>query len=88
VWKNPKVVIFRKVGRLSANMKFTYNNVTLEIVSKFTYLGLVYTPGGSMSEAQQTLAGQAGKAVYKLDKCKNLFYSTAQKYGAFIRLGF
>jgi hypothetical protein len=68
-----KVVIFRKGGRLSSDLRFIYNNNTLEIVSKFTYLGLVYTPGGSVSEAQQTLAGQACKAVYKLEKCLRPF---------------
>ena len=59
-----KIIVFRKGGLLPRN----YDNTELEIVSSFTYLGIVFTSGGSFSTAQQTFAGQAQKAVYKL-KC-------------------
>ena len=39
-----------------------------DIVKSFKYLGIVFTAGGSFSEAQSTLAGQAQKAVFKLNK--------------------
>jgi len=49
------------------NLKLYYDT-ELEIVSSFTYLGIVFTSGGSFSTAQQTLTGQAQKAVYKLKR--------------------
>ena len=61
-------MIFRKGGKISSNLKFYYDNVEIEIVNKFTYLGIVFTSGGSLTTAQSTLAGQAQKAVFKLNK--------------------
>ena len=63
-----KVLIFRKGGLLRRNLSFTYEDEPLEIVKSFKYLGIVFTPGGSFSEAQTTLAGQAQKAIFKLNK--------------------
>ncbi len=63
-----KIVIFRKGGQLSRNLRFYYENNDIEIVKKFTYLGIVFTPGGSFNETQSLLAGQAQKAIFKLNK--------------------
>ena len=63
-----KVMVFRKGGILPRNLAFFYNEQQLEIVSKFRYLGVVFTAGGSFSEAQNTLAGQAQKAIFQLNK--------------------
>ena len=49
-------------------MSFYYNGEVLEIVSEFKYLGIVFTPGGSFSGAQSTLAGQAQKAIFKMNR--------------------
>ena len=54
-----KIMIFRKGGRLPNNLAFIYNNVNIEIVYKFCYLGVVFTSGGSSYETQKTLSGQA-----------------------------
>ena len=78
-WKltvNPsksKIVIFRKGGRLPQNLRFTYGGTVIEIVNKFTYLGIVFTSGGSFSEAQATLSGQAQKAIFAMNKYLNRF---------------
>ena len=61
-------MIFRKGGRISQRLNFYYNNSIIEIVNKFSYLGIVFTSGGSFSEAQSTLSGQALKAIFKLNK--------------------
>ena len=37
-------------------------------MSKFKYLGIVFTSGGSFAETQSTLAGQAQKAIFKMNK--------------------
>ena len=59
-----KIMILRKGGRLN----FYYNNIWIEIVNKFSYLGIVFTIGGSLSEAQNILSGKALKAIFKLNK--------------------
>ena len=45
-----------------------YEHQVIEIVKTYKYLGIVFTTGGSFSEAQNTLAGQAQKAIFKLNK--------------------
>ena len=62
-----KVIVFRKGGILPRNLRFFYNDTELEIVSSFSYLGIVFTSGGSFSLAQKTLARQAQKAIFKLN---------------------
>lgn len=62
-----KVMVFRKGGILPRNLHFSYNNINLEIVSTFSYLGIVFSSGGSFSHTQVTLAGQAQKAIFKLN---------------------
>ena len=63
-----KILIFRKGGILSRQLEFIYEGSIIEIVKHFKYLGIVFTTGGSFSEAQNTLAGQAQKAIFKLNK--------------------
>ena len=40
-----KVIIFRNGGRLPNGLTFTYKCTEIEIVSKFSYLGIVFTVG-------------------------------------------
>ena len=68
-----KIMVFRRGGILPRNLVFYYDGEPLEIVSKFKYLGVVFTTGGSFSEAQNTLAGQAQKAIFKMNKYLNKF---------------
>lgn len=63
-----KIMVFRKGGRLSSNFKFTYQDKTIEVINKFSYLGIVFTSGGSSYETQKTLSGQALKAIFTLNK--------------------
>ena len=63
-----KIMVFRKGGLLPNALNFTYKNEYIEIVSKFCYLGVVFTTGGSSFETQKTLSGQALKAVFTLNK--------------------
>ena len=49
-----KAMIFRKGGRISDDLSFTYyGDMETEIVSKYTYLGIVFTSGGSFNVAQK-----------------------------------
>ena len=61
-------------------MRFFYNNQEIEIVNTFSYLGTVYTPGRSFSNAQVTLAGQAQKAVFKLNSYLYSFSDLAPRH--------
>jgi len=57
-------MIFRKARILPSNVEFHFGEQMLKIVSKFVYLGLVFTTGGSFSDAQSTLPGQSMKAIF------------------------
>ena len=61
-----QVMIFRKGGRVYRNIRFIYKGNVLEIVSKFTYIYIVFTTGGSFNTTFEILAGQALTAIYKL----------------------
>ena len=50
-----KTLIFRNGGLLPQDLVFTYDGDPVEIVKSFKYLGIVFTTGGSFSEAQTTL---------------------------------
>lgn len=43
--KTKIIMIFRRAGILPRDMRFFYNNYELEIVNKFSYLGIVFTTG-------------------------------------------
>ena len=70
-----KIMIFRKGGRLSNNLDFKYGNYPIEIVRRFSYLGVVFTTGGSFTDLQKTLVGQAQKEMYQMQKYLNQFVS-------------
>jgi hypothetical protein len=61
-----KIMIFKKGGRTSRGLRFSYNNAELDIVSEFSYLGIIFSSGGSFSKTHDALAGQALKALFKL----------------------
>ena len=63
-----KVMVFRKGGALPRNLTFLYNGNQLEFVRSFKYLRIVFTAGGSFTETQNTLSGQAQKAIFKMNK--------------------
>ena len=49
-----KIMVFRKGGILPRNLNFIFDCTVLEMVKKFTYLGLVFTTGGPFTETQNT----------------------------------
>ena len=61
-----KVMIFKKGGRISRYLHFMYPGCEIEIVKKFTYLGIVFTTAGSFEHTLDALSGKALKALYKL----------------------
>ena len=73
-------VIILGGGILSRNLSLTYDGQPLKIVKSFKYLGVVFTTGGSFSEAQTILAGQAQKAIFKLNSYLYNFTSISPKH--------
>ena len=61
-------MVFKKGGSVPRDTEFLYEGQPIEIVNQFNYLGVVFTCGGSLTSAHSTSAGQAQKAVYKLNK--------------------
>ena len=67
-----KIVIIRNGGKLYDNEKLYINNNTeIEVVNKFTYLGLCFYYNGKFTEAEKQLAVQGHKAVFSLNKYIN-----------------
>ncbi len=76
-----KILVFRRGGSLPRNLTFYYDNSVIEIVNKFAYLGIVFTVGGgSFMETQSLLAGQAQKAIFKLNKYLYKFTDITPKH--------
>ena len=48
-----KIMVFRRGGFLSQNLKFYYNETEIAIVNTFSYLGIVFSTGGSFSACQK-----------------------------------
>ena len=62
-----KVLIFNKAGKYISH-DFIFNNVKLECVNKYKYLGIHFCASGSFSFTQDELYKKALKAYFKLSK--------------------
>ena len=62
-----KVLIFNKSGKF-LNQKFEFDQVTIDCVQEFKYLGIKLSASGSLSAAQDELYQKAMKAYFKLGK--------------------
>ena len=62
-----KIIDFRKGGILPRNVQVTFNGERLEIVKSFSYLGVVFSSGGSFYITEVTLVGKTQKAIFKLN---------------------
>ena len=67
-----KILVFNKQGRL-INEKFTLQQVELECVQHYKYLGLIFSASGVFSHARQELYKKSLKGYYKL--CKDVIRS-------------
>ena len=62
-----KVLVFNKAGRfISQNFKF--NNISINCVQQYKYLGIYFTASGSFAYAQNELYKKALKAYFKFQK--------------------
>ena len=63
-----KVVVFRNGGSLRGNERFYFNNVELECVGSYKYLGIIFTSKLCWTVPLQTLSSQADRALYTLKR--------------------
>ena len=84
--RKTKIMIFKKSGRLPNNTVFNFDNVEIEIVKNFTYLGIVFSTGGSFSEAQSVLSGQALKAIFQMNEYLHRFLFVQHRLDLFEKL--
>lgn len=61
-----KVMIFNKTGKVLNKYKFYYKNVPVDITNEYCYLGIIFTPSGTFTQAINRLTDQATKALFKL----------------------
>ena len=69
-------MVFRKGGRIPTAFSFSYHKCQLEIVNNFIYLCIVFTTGGSLQTATDTLTEQAQKALFTFRKYLHIFVNT------------
>lgn len=62
-----KIVVF-KSGNRRSNVELYFDNILLEQVTSFTYLGVTLSSNGNFFQTQKSLAEQANKALYSLNK--------------------
>ena len=67
------LVLFWSGGKLGKRDKWYYNDAELDIVTRFTFLGVVFSQNGSFSKTQQTLARQTQKAVFSMFRMTNKY---------------
>ena len=65
----PKIVVFRKGGRLSSKDVWQYGNRLVETVSSLKYLGFNLSSSGSFSSCIQDLTNSARRALFAIKCC-------------------
>ena len=71
--------VFSK-GNCNRNLHFIYAWSEIEIVSQFTYLGIVFSCRGSFKYMFELLNGQATKAIFKLKSYLSKFVDISIKH--------
>jgi hypothetical protein len=62
--KKTKVIVFNKSGKLLKGYKFMCNGSVLEVTKEYQYLGIKFTPSGSMAVAVDELCTKASRAWF------------------------
>ena len=52
--KKTKIMIFNQTGQLMKKHKFFYHDTPLEITNSYQYLGIVFTPSGTFTQAARS----------------------------------
>ena len=65
-YEKSKVMIYNKVGRLYGNSNYYVNNIKLEVVRGYKYLGIICSVNGRFSAAISELMKRGQEDYYKL----------------------
>ena len=71
-----KIVVLRNGGFLRNNEKWYYNGHSVETVSSYKYMGILFTPKLVWTKAKEELAAQTKRALFTL-------YNVQNKLGTF-----
>ena len=63
-----KVMIFNKSGKVLKGYTFSFEEQSLELVSEYKYLGIIFKPSGSFSFAINYLSKKTSKAMFCIRK--------------------
>jgi parvulin-like peptidyl-prolyl isomerase len=61
-------MIFNKFGNISKDHNFSYDGNTASLVNEYNYLGIIFKPSGSFTEAINQLDKKASKAIFCIRK--------------------
>ena len=64
----PKLLYLISLEKLLKGFSFTYDGQTVEIFSEYKYLGIIFKPSGSFTEAINYLCKKASKASFCIRK--------------------
>jgi hypothetical protein len=70
--KKTKIIIFNKSGKLLRGYNFVCNGTALEVTNEYQYLGIKFTPSGSMTLATNELCAKASRAWFSIS---NIIYT-------------
>ena len=79
-----KIMVFRKAGRISKNLSWTYGDQQIDIVPTYKYLGINFVSTGKFGshlDIQMGVAKIALNSIYK-----NIFYLQARNIDAYLRV--
>ena len=61
-----KVIFFNKCGKLLSKYRFYINNILLENIQEYKYLGILMRASGTFTNAIQYLSNNALKVVFMI----------------------
>lgn len=62
-----KIVVFRKGGHVKSSERWFYNGTSIDVVDKFTYLGIVFNFNNKFNVAEKQLSDQGRKAAFSVN---------------------
>jgi hypothetical protein len=68
-------MIFNKSGKVLKGYNFSFEEQSLELVSEYKYLGIIFKPPGSVSFVVNYLSKKASKAMFCKRKIVTLQHS-------------
>ena len=72
-----KVIIFNKSGKILKGFSFNFDDQIVEVVNEYKYLGIIFKPCGSFTEAINYLCKKAARASFCIKKAVDSEYLNA-----------